>query len=312
MNQQLQRRLEKQHYAIVGQHSAVKLCHWMKQSLLHQRHCYKQDFYGIESHRCLQMTPTINQCNHGCLFCWRYQGFSERELHSADPAPMILEQSIQAQQRLITGFKGDDRCDRRKWEEAHHPNMVACSLSGEPTLYPYLGTFFESCHDRGMTTFLVSNGTTPEVLTQLDPLPTQLYISLVSPNEEVYKRLCNPVIDDGWKRIQKTLELLSSLNTRTVVRHTLVKGWNMDKSYIDSYANLILEAQPDFIEPKGYVFVGSSRKRMSIAAMPAHEEVLHFSRLLSDKTGYDIVEEKPDSRVVLLSSGRKNERIRQS
>jgi tRNA wybutosine-synthesizing protein 1 len=311
MNEQLQRRLEKQHYAIVGQHTGVKLCHWMKQSLLHQRHCYKQDFYGIESHRCLQMTPTINQCNHGCLFCWRYQGFSERELTSADPPQLILDQSIQAQQRLISGFKGDDRCDPRKWEEAHKPTMIACSLSGEPTLYPYLGRFFETCHDHEMTTFLVSNGTTPEVLSQLDSLPTQLYISLVAPNKDVYKKLCNPVIEDGWERIHKTLEILSSLKTRTVVRHTLVKGWNMDESYIKSYADLIMKAQPDFIEPKGYVFVGSSRKRMTIEAMPTHDEIIHFSRLLAERTGYNIVKEKPDSRVVLLSSGRVKENIRE-
>jgi hypothetical protein len=34
MNNELIKILEKQHYAIVGNHSGVKLCHWMKQSLL--------------------------------------------------------------------------------------------------------------------------------------------------------------------------------------------------------------------------------------------------------------------------------------
>ena len=285
MNENLRRRLEKQHYAIVGQHSGVKLCHWMKQSLLHNRHCYKQDFYGIESHRCLQMTPTINQCNHSCLFCWRYQGFTEQQLASSDDPSIILEEAIEAQRKLITGFKGDHRCNLQKWKEAHHPNMVACSLSGEPTLYPYLGDFLEQCHKKGMTTFLVTNGTTPEILESLDPLPTQLYISIVAPTKEIYKKLCSPTIPDGWTKINKTLELLPSLNTRTVIRHTLVQGWNMSEDYVKLYSNMIHKAQPDFIEPKGYVFVGSSRMRMTLDNMPAHEQIQQFSKQLANKIG---------------------------
>ena len=31
--------------------------------------CYKAQFYGIESHRCVQMTDL--RCNQQCLFCWR-------------------------------------------------------------------------------------------------------------------------------------------------------------------------------------------------------------------------------------------------
>ncbi|MFQ5986189.1 MAG: 4-demethylwyosine synthase TYW1, partial [Thermoplasmata archaeon] len=48
--------LEKQGYKLIGSHSGVKLCHWTKQSLKHDRGCYKQHFYGIDSHRCMQMT----------------------------------------------------------------------------------------------------------------------------------------------------------------------------------------------------------------------------------------------------------------
>ena len=55
-----------------------------EQSLLFDRECYKQTFYGIQSHRCLQMTPSINQCNHMCLFCWRHQGFTEKEFKEPD------------------------------------------------------------------------------------------------------------------------------------------------------------------------------------------------------------------------------------
>jgi len=309
MNKEFKKILEKQHYKIVGSHSGVKLCHWMRQSLLFDRQCYKQTFYGINTHRCLQMTPSINQCNQMCLFCWRHQGFKEDGLEKYDDPKYILENSIEAQRKLLTGFKGDPRCDLNKWKEANDPNMLACSLTGEPTLYPYLGEFFEECHKRNITTFLVTNGTNPEALRNLKTLPKQLYVSVVAPNENIYKKICSPLIKDGWDRLNETLELLPSLNTRTVIRHTLVKGWNMSEKYIDDYAKLDKKASAMFIEPKGYVFVGYSRKRMTIENMPSHEEVKKFGTNLSKSTAYKLSMEKQDSRVVLLSKNKNPERF---
>jgi len=309
MNPELEKILKKQQYGIVGNHSGVKLCHWMRQSLLHNRECYKQTFYGIKSHRCLQMTPAINQCTHMCLFCWRHQGFTEKEFEKIDDPGFILEESIKTQQKLITGFKGDARCDLKKWEEANHPNMVACSLSGEPTLYPRLSEFFEECHKRNMTTFLVTNGTNPEALRKMDVLPKQLYVSIVAPNKDVYKKICSPLLPDGWKRINETLELLPSLDTRTVIRHTLVDGWNMDEKYIKEYTQLNKKAKPMFVEPKGYVFVGYSRKRMNISNMPSHTSVRNFGNKLAKEMGYNLIMERPDSRVVLLSENDKPARF---
>ncbi len=309
MHEELKKILEKQHYSIVGEHSGVKLCHWMRQSLLFKRECYKQSFYGIRSHRCLQMTPSIHQCNHMCLFCWRYQGFTEKKFETVDGPKFILEGAIEAQRKLITGFKGDERCDQGKWEEANDPNMVACSLSGEPTLYPRLSEFFEECHKKNMTTFLVTNGTNPDALENMDTLPKQLYVSIVAPNEELYKKVCSPLISNGWERIKKTLEILPSLDTRTVVRHTLVQGMNMDEKFISQYAKLDDGASPMFIEPKGYVFVGYSRRRMNISNMPSHEKVKNFGEKLAAEIGYDLIMEKSDSRVVLLSKDKKPARF---
>jgi tRNA wybutosine-synthesizing protein 1 len=309
MNTEMQRILQKQHYGVVGQHSGVKLCHWMRQSLLFNRECYKQTFYGIKSHRCLQMTPSINQCNHTCLFCWRHQGFTEKEFESIDDPKFIIDKSIDLQKKLITGFKGDARCDKQKWKEANNPNMLACSLTGEPTLYPKLGELFEECHKRNITTFLVTNGTNPKALENLDPMPKQLYVSIVAPNKKVYKKLCSPLISDGWDKIIQTLELFPSLDTRTVIRHTLVKGWNMDEKNIQEYSKLDKKAEPLYIEPKGYVFVGYSRKRMTLANMPSHENVRVFGDALSRSLNYDLIMEKPDSRVVLLSKDSKIKRF---
>jgi tRNA wybutosine-synthesizing protein 1 len=305
MNPELQKILKRQHYAIVGNHTGVKLCHWMKQSLLHGRQCYKQTFYGIQSHRCLQMTPAISHCTHMCLFCWRFQDFTEKEILTPDDPKDILEQAIAAQRKLITGFKGDPRCDPVKYKDAQEPNMLACSLSGEPTLYPRLGEFFEECHRKNITTFLVTNGTTPEVLEKLDPLPTQLYVSIVAPTQDLYKKLCVPLIPNGWDKIQQTLELLPSLGTRTVIRHTLINDWNMDEAYLESYTKLDEKANPAFIESKGYVFVGASRNRLHFSNMPTHDQIQHFAQKLGESLGYELSAEKPDSFVVLLSRNKK-------
>ena len=297
MTTDVKRTLEKQQYRMHGDHAAVKLCHWMQQSLLKGRTCYKQDFYGISSHRCLQMTPVVNQCTHNCLFCWRVQSFEATDVQWKGPEE-ILDHCIEEQRKLVSGFGGDPRCTREKWQESREPKHVAISLSGEPTMYPHLAGFIEVCHRRGMSTFLVTNGTLPEVLESLDPLPTQLYVTVAAPNEEIYKKLCVPRIKDGWERLNRTLELLPSLDTRKVIRHTLVKDWNV--GWEREYAKLDERADPTFIEPKGYVFVGDSRRRMTIDNMPSPTMIREFSERLGGELGMEVLKERRDSRVAVL------------
>jgi len=289
--------LIKQQYRLHNDHAAVKLCHWMRQSLIYGRNCYKQDFYGIQSHRCLQMTPAFNECSHTCQFCWRVQGRDFEVKEWSEPKEM-LDSLIKHQRKLLTGFNGDDRCSKERYEEAKQPNMVAISLAGEPIIYPYLSDLIKECHHRGMITFMVTNGTYPDGLERLDTLPRQLYVTVAAPNEEVYKRVCMPKISDGWERLMRTLELFPSLDTRTVVRHTLVKDLNF--GWVDEYAKLDAKADPDLIEPKGYVFVGGSRTRLSMTNMPSHSEILEFSEDLGNRVGMTVLKEKSDSRVALL------------
>lgn len=297
--------LERQQYRIIGQSGAVKLCHWMSQKMIHGRPCYKEEFYGIESHRCLQMTPAVNVCNFRCLFCWRYHGMTDFGSSGYPEPEELLEKCLQEQRLLVSGFKGDPRCDARLWEESRNPNQVAISLSGEPTLYPKLGEFIELCKRRGMTTFLVTNGSVPKVLEDLSPLPTQLYVTVAAPNKEVFERLCVPQFPRAWENLMDTLRLLPSLSTRTVIRHTLVKDWNL--GWEDEYAKLDRTAQPIFIEAKGYVFVGDSRTRMTVDNMPPHASVKEFSARLGQRLGLDTLREREDSRVVLL--GKKGSRL---
>lgn len=305
MDQRVKEHLEKQQYRIVGGAGAVKLCHWMRQKLIYGRPCYKEEFYGIQSHRCLQMTPAVDICNFRCLFCWRYHGMTSFG-KSGEPEPeALLEGCIAEQRLLISGFKGDPRCEPSLWEEARNPNQVAISLSGEPTLYPRLGEFIELCKRKGMTTFLVTNGSVPKALENLSAMPTQLYVTVAAPNKELFERLCVPQFPRAWENLMETLRLLPSLSTRTVVRHTLVKDWNL--GWEEDYAKLDELADPIFIEPKGYVFVGDSRTRMKMDNMPPHASVKEFSERLAERLSLDVLMEREDSRVVLV--GRKDAKL---
>lgn len=301
MEPEYRRILERQQYGIVGNHSAVKVCHWTKEQLSHGRGCYKNTFYGIQSHRCVQMTPMATYCNKTCLYCWRFQGWEEHVQGPFDEPLAIWEGSLQEQKRLLSGYKGMDSVPRERWDEAQSPRHVAISLTGEPTFYPRLGEFIALCHARGVTTFLVTNGTTPEVLARLREqgrLPTQLYVSVDAPDRGTFEKLGVPTTPRAWEKLGQTLALLPSLGCRTVVRHTIVKGWNMH--LVDGFAALDAEARPDFIECKAYEYVGPSRERMVWDNVPSFEEVRGFAARLAERLGYRVEDERSDSRVVLL------------
>ena len=55
----LRKSLEKQGYKLLGTHSGVKMCRWTKSMLRGRGGCYKHTFYGIESHRCMETTPSL-------------------------------------------------------------------------------------------------------------------------------------------------------------------------------------------------------------------------------------------------------------
>ncbi len=290
---------KKQHYGLVGKHSAVKVCHWTKSELTGGKSCYKGTFYGINSHQCVQMTPALNSCTENCSFCWRFNGFDSMHIGDEDDPEFILEESIKAHKKLIAGFKGNPKVTEEKWKEASNPRHIAISLTGEPTLYTRLGEFIELAHKRGMSTFLVTNGTLPMVLEKLSPLPTQLYVTTAGPNKKTFNELLNPTMGNAWENFQKTLELMPSLNTRKVIRHTLVKDFNMP--FIEEYAKMDSIASPDFIESKGYVHVGQSIARLSMDSMPSHDEIMSFTRDLGYKLNYELVAERSESRVSLLA-----------
>lgn len=294
---------EKRRYRLVGEHSAVKVCTWTCNSLREEGVCYKEQFYGINSHRCLQMTPAIAWCEHCCEFCWRPTEFTQSvsmEDVELDEPGLIVEEAIKAQRKLLTGFKGNQKTPKWKYEEAIEPNQAAISLAGEPTLYPKINGLVQEFHKRGFTTFIVTNGMNPEVLEGLNPLPTQLYVTLVASNADDYYKITHSTYGkQGWDRLIKSINLLKDLNTRTVIRLTLVKGLNLKNP--EEYAELIKEASPDFVETKAYMYVGSSRKRLELNNMPSFEEIKKFSTELAQELNWEVIDEHETSRVCLIA-----------
>ena len=311
--QPLLQALKKQRYHLVGNHSAVKRCKWLHDSLVHGRSCYKAKFYGIKSHQCIQMSPAIFYCTQQCLFCWRAQNsdlqikWSETETQIWDEPESIVCGSLYAQERILSGYKGNQQADLRKLREALMPRHVAISLAGEPTLYEPLGDLIREFHRKRFTTFLVTNGTNPERLEELKEEPTQLYVSVCAPNQDVFKKACRPQIKNAWTKLNHTLGLLPSFRCPTVIRMTLVRDMNMEN--VEEYAKLVKKADPTYIETKAYMHVGFSNLRLTFERMPSHRQIREFALDLSDKTGYKILDESVDSRVVLLSKREKTKRL---
>ena len=68
----------------------------------------------------------------------------------------------------------------------------------------------------------------------------------------------------------------------------------------EEYGKLIKKADPDFVEVKAYMCVGSSRKRLTMENMPTFDEVKEFAKKIGDECGKELVNESEISRVVLL------------
>jgi len=311
---ELRTKLEKQGYHLLGKRGAYKACQWQKKSLLHDDVCYKEKFYGIASHRCVQMTPVVDKCTQSCLFCWRITpgdvGVSWDQvsvsMDDVTPVEELMDDVLMANLRSLGGYNPDAGANvtMTKYLEAREPKHVAISLAGEPTLHPLISDLIDEIHSRNMTSFLVTNGTQPRVIREMSE-PTQLYVTLAAPDEDTYRKLCRPGIMSGWKDILESQDMLQSLSCRTVNRLTMVAGENMNNPR--AYSKHILRGEPDFVEVKGYMFLGSSRNRLGSANAPSHREIRAFSKKLADLTGYYLADEQTESRVVLLS---KNKQIK--
>ena len=294
-------KLESSGYRFVGSHNhaAAKICHWTKQSILDRGVCYKEKFYGIESHRCLQMSPAVPNCQQKCEFCWRDLSYTQTQWDGEyDDPKTIIDEAIEAQNNLLCGFFGNDKANKEKLEESKTPTNAAISLAGEPMLYPEIDELIAEFNRRNFTTFVVSNGQCVDKLKNLENEPYQLYLSLDAPTKKIYNEVCQPQISEGWDNLNQSLDTLASFNSRTCIRTTCVKGRNMINP--EKYGELIKKSNPDFVEIKAYMCVGSSRYRLTPDNMPTFDEVKSFAQKIGENCGKKIVNESEVSRVVLL------------
>jgi tRNA wybutosine-synthesizing protein 1 len=218
---------------------------------------------------------------------------------SFDEPKEILQEAIEKRKDLLMGWKGNPNVNKRKFEEALYPTMMTMSLNGEPTLYPKTGQLIAEAKKKGIITFLVTNGTFPEVIEKLDPLPFQLYVSVHATNKDDYVRIARPLTKNTWERLNKTLMFFPSLTTRKVLRFTMIKGWNMKN--FKEYVKLITKAEPDYVEFKAYEWVGQSQKRLAKKDMPYINEIEDFANKIESCTGYKIKATNKPSGALLLN-----------
>lgn len=294
--------LVKQGYKIIGSHSGVKICRWTKSQLRGRGGCYKHSFYGIESHRCMEATPSL-ACANKCVFCWRHHtnpvGKSWR--WKMDDPLEIVNTAIDLHTKMIKQMKGVPGVKAERLAEGLSPRHCALSLVGEPIMYPEINTLIDELHRRRISTFLVTNAQFPEKIKSLKPI-TQLYVSVDAATKESLKAIDRPLFSDFWDRFVDSLKSLKEKQQRTVYRLTLVKGWNTED--IDAYYDLFSAGKPDFVEIKGVTYCGTSAtSKLTMENVPWHADVKEFSEALSRKSNgeYEVACEHVHSCCVLLA-----------
>ncbi|KAE9600094.1 hypothetical protein Lal_00045934 [Lupinus albus] len=298
--------LVKQGYKIIGSHSGVKICRWTKSQLRGRGGCYKHSFYGIESHRCMEATPSL-ACANKCVFCWRHHTnpVAKSWQWEMDDPVEIVNSAIELHTNMIKQMKGVPGVTLERLNEGLSPRHCALSLVGEPIMYPEINTLVDELHKRRISTFLVTNAQFPDKIKLLRPI-TQLYVSVDAATKDSLKAIDRPLFGDFWERFIDSLTALKEKHQRTVYRLTLVKGWNTED--IDAYFKLFSIGEPDFIEIKGVTYCGSTAtSKLTMENVPWHADVKAFSEALALKSQgeYEVACEHAHSCCVLLAKTKK-------
>jgi tRNA wybutosine-synthesizing protein 1 len=307
--------LTKQGYSIVGSHSGVKICRWTKSALRGRGSCYKYSFYGINSHQCMETTPSLS-CSNKCVFCWRHGtnpvGTSWRWV--VDPPDLIFSGVKENHYKKIKMMRGVPGVRAERFAEAMRIRHCALSLVGEPIFYPHINEFLGMLHSERISSFLVCNAQHPDQLAALGHV-TQLYVSIDASNRESLRKIDRPLHRDFWERFQRCLDILREkrFKQRTVFRLTLVKGFNIEDE-AEGYADLVEKGLPCFVEIKGVTYCGtstSSNAGLTMGNVPFYHEVCDFVEALNKalaKRGlkYGIAAEHAHSCCILIASERFN------
>ena len=212
--------------------------------------------------------------------------------------------AIKNHYEMIKQFKGVPGVKPDRFAEGFSIKHCALSLVGEPIMYPEINKFCTMLHEKGISSFLVTNAQFPDAIKSLVPV-TQLYVSVDAGTKESLKKIDRPLFKDFWPRFIDSLKALSDKGQRTVYRLTVVKAWNSDE--IEAYAKLVQLGRPDFIEIKGVTFCGDSKSDdgLTMKNVPWHEEVRHFVSMLVDMLDdYAIACEHEHSNCVLVAQNK--------
>ena len=304
------KQLKKSKYG-VSDHSTVELCHWTKKSFRGEGTCYKHKFYGISTHRCMEFSPAGMYCENRCVYCWRpmefYETMEMKPENVAEPEE-IMTNLMAERKKLIMGHYGDPNQDKKKLDESLLPSHYSISLSGEPTMYPKLPELIKYLKSLEATKsiFLVTNGQEPDMIQKLgdeNALPTQLYLSTNAADYKSFLKINRPRYDDSWERWNRTLKMLSTLDTRTVLRITLIRGYNDDKEMIPAFASLLQKSNTHFVEIKSYMHIGRSTNRLEHSDMLEMSEVRSFAnKLAQENSAFTVMDESEISRIVILQN----------
>ena len=305
--------LTKQGYTIVGTHSGVKICRWTKSALRGRGSCYKNSFYGIASHLCMETTPSLS-CSNKCVFCWRHgtNPVSTTWRWQVDDPKMIFDGAKEGHYKKIKMMRGVPGVRSERFEQAMRIRHCALSLVGEPIFYPRINEFVDLLHGEKISSFLVCNAQHPQQLRDLKRV-TQLYVSIDASNKDSLRKIDRPLHRDFWERFQSCLNILREKRfvQRTVFRLTLVKGFNVDDE-VEGYADLVQKGLPCFVEIKGVTYCGTSSSAsagLTMQNVPFYEEVVQFvvalnAALAKRGLGYGIAAEHEHSCCILLASNR--------
>ena len=263
----------------------------------------------------MEFSPAGMYCENRCVYCWRpmefYDAMKMEPEQVAEPE-QILRKLMGERKKLIDGFYGDSRNDKQRLDESLLPTHYAISLSGEPTMYPKLPELIKYLKSLEATKsiFLVTNGQEPDMIQKLqdeDALPTQLYLSTNAADYESFIKINKPKYDDSWERWNRTLDMLKELDTRTVLRITLIRNYNDQKEMIPAFADMFRKASPHFIEIKSYMHIGRSTNRLEHENMLEMSEVKKFSEEIAKQSKiFSIMDESLVSRISILQN---NERF---
>jgi tRNA wybutosine-synthesizing protein 1 len=139
-----------------------------------------------------------------------------------------------------------------------------------------------------------------------DALPTQIYLSTNASNKRIYYQINRPKYKDAWVRWLTTLRILSEIDTRTVLRITLIRNYNNDLNTIPEFADVINQGNPHFIEIKSYMHIGMSTNRLEQNNMLEIGEVREFTNTLQKfLPSYNVMDESEISRIVVLQNNKR-------